>query len=136
MLFTVATPGTPTHARTPFVAAQNIWIDARDTTTGDSIAIRGVILDNRNEPVLGAYIILVKGDTLMASAHADENGRFVIVAPSIADYELRISSYGYYLAPVVITKDNISEDHKIIMATVQYDDSPVLSGPPPLPVLR
>lgn len=74
----------------------------------------GVVVDESNAPVIGAYVLAVKNDN---HAHSNELGQFTILDVSIGD-TLLISSIGFEKTKYAIT--NMDERAKIVLGEQSY----------------
>ena len=77
--------------------------------TNDALDLHGMVLDQDGNPVELVSIELVDGDTgsTIKSSFSDSNGRYVIDAVSVKDYELHVSKENYTTVILYFTPEPI-----------------------------
>lgn len=74
-----------------------------------------------NQPVVGAYLLLQKPDSIMvAQAASDANGAFRLSAPDAGDYMLVITSVGYAKQTIVL--NNLQKKTDLGIITMYVED--------------
>lgn len=139
VLLTVAAPETNSFARTPFSVCETVMMPDIVTVGGnDTLHVKGILLDDKNEPVQGVNVTLFDAHRQVAAQQTGEDGAFSFIITATGEYVLSTSANGYYHEPVYLSNTYIKDTIrlKMITATRSADDVPVMSGPPPMPVRR
>lgn len=99
-------------------------------------SIHGVILDDANQPIIGASIILYSNARPIGGAASDENGRFKISLTSMSgDLELRVSSIGFEEYRQSLSSSDIGRSLTITCKPSAVELSSITVRPAPEPSL-
>lgn len=87
---------------------------------GQSLSLKGRIVDRGNNPVADAYVMVFSRDTsLLASCFTDFAGEFSLVADSSLSKTIRVSCLGY---------ETVWQSLPLTGSIVMAGDSRILSG--------
>lgn len=112
-----------TYARPrPPLSEQHYLFDTDDGTNkemigGDTLKIRGVVLDETNNPFPGVVVKLMKGGLIKGGAITEDDGSFEIneIENNFDDYHIVISTVGYSSKKITLSKNNFNLVFKIKM---------------------
>ena len=109
----VMAAGADAYARPrPPLVEQNYLLNEGDTTKRetlgkDTIMIRGVVLDETNNPFPGAILKVRQGGIMKGGTITNDDGSFEIKPLQTGTYQLEISSVGYEKKLLTITKEQM-----------------------------
>ncbi len=114
-------PAGQTFAQAPVTQVQHVSTLTEhdtDTETADSIVIKGVVLDEINEPVIGAVVQIFHKDTVIGGVITDIDGLFNIAIAGTLNNDLKtanlkVSYTSYHTKEILLKKFDISKSIKI-----------------------
>mgnify|MGYP002859249453 CR=1 FL=1 len=89
-----------------------------ENTNGDSITIKGRVLDDKREPLLGALVELYNGENKLKGDVANEDGYFSITIDTVhknKDLKLIIRYTTFTTKTIICSKDSLQEYNNISM---------------------
>lgn len=116
LIFTV-NPGSNTFAKAPFTVTQLSEPGNNDDTTSnnDSITISGVILDDRNEPLVYATIQVYSDSVLICGTLSDFDGKFSCKTTKRQNLSLKVNYVGYKTTELSLEEFNKQQQQSIML---------------------
>lgn len=131
-ILVVSTPASQGFSKAPFAYSINI-IDDENTNTGDSVILKGVIIDEKNEPIIGAIIQLSDRNKTVAATRTDVEGIYTIVVSqeiNVQACSIKVLYPSYVTKIIPLKKIALSEELNIkldidrnyedVMGVIQY----------------